>query len=372
MHELRNAARGKNEWADTYGNLGVTAPARLMQLPLHVLDPWEDVTGETQPFQPYTPAMLEDLAENIRRNGIIQPINVRPRPNGRFQIIAGHNRVSAAKIAGLSTVPSLVQELDDNQAAILMIDSNLKTRPHILPSERARAYKIRMEKLSHQGQRTDLSYGPMVHKPAIAGSNPTSVPLGQKFTGDTPNSTSVPVGQKFAGDTSNSTSVPVGQKFTSRNMVAQEIGIGQTQIQRYLRLNELHPHLLKMVDNGSLDKEQQDKNVPAMALRAGVELSYIPLEQQELLLQVMLEYGCKAPSTAQAGQLRSLAATQPLDEEMVRSVMVKNKAPKIEVLKLPAGRLSSLFPPNTLPEQMEAEIYKALIAYRKNHTPASV
>lgn len=340
MHELRNAARGKNEWADTYGNLGVTAPARLMQLPLHVLDPWEDVTGETQPFQPYTPAMLEDLAENIRRNGIIQPINVRPRPNGRFQIIAGHNRVSAAKIAGLSTVPSLVQELDDNQAAILMIDSNLKTRPHILPSERARAYKIRMEKLSHQGQRTDLSYGPMVHKPAIAGSNPTSV--------------------------------PVGQKFTSRNMVAQEIGIGQTQIQRYLRLNELHPHLLKMVDNGSLDKEQQDKNVPAMALRAGVELSYIPLEQQELLLQVMLEYGCKAPSTAQAGQLRSLAATQPLDEEMVRSVMVKNKAPKIEVLKLPAGRLSSLFPPNTLPEQMEAEIYKALIAYRKNHTPASV
>lgn len=339
MPELRNAARGENEWAATYGNLGMVAPVRLMQLPLHILDPWTDNTGEAQPFQPYTPAMLEDLADNIRRNGIIQPINVRPRPNGRFQIIAGHNRVAAAKIVGLPTVPALVQELDDDQAAILMIDSNLKTRPHILPSERARAYKLRMEKLSHQGKRTDL----------------TSVPVGQRLTAEP-----------------NPTSVPVGQKLTSRDIVAQEIGIGQTQIQRYLRLNDLHPDLLKMVDNGSLDKEQQDKNIPAMALRAGVELSYIPLEQQELLLQVMLEYGCKAPSMAQAGQLRSLAATQLLDEEAIRSVMVKTKAPKIEVLKLPAGRLSSLFPPNTLPEQMEAEIYEALIAYRKNHTPASV
>lgn len=339
MPDLRNTARGENEWAATYGNLGMVAPVRLMQLPLHILDPWEDVTGETQPFQPYTPSMLADLADNIRRNGIIQPITVRPRSNNRFQIIAGHNRVAAAKIVGLSTVPALVQELDDDQAAILMIDSNLKTRPHILPSERARAYKLRMEKLSHQGKRTDL----------------TSVPVGQKLTAEP-----------------NPTSVPVGQKLTSRDIVAQEIGIGKTQIQRYLRLNDLHPHLLKMVDNGSLDKEQQDKNIPAMALRAGVELSYIPLEQQELLLQVMLEYGCKAPSMAQAGQLRSLSATLPLDEEAIRSVMVKTKSPKIEVLKLPAGRLSSLFPPNTLPEQMEAEIYAALLAYRKNQSPASL
>ena len=354
MPELRNAARGASEWADTYGSMGMAAPARLMQLPLHILDPWTDTTGEAQPFQPYTPAMLEDLAENIRRNGIIQPITVRPRPNGRFQIIAGHNRVTAAKIVGLPTVPALVQELDDDQAAILMIDSNLKTRLHILPSERARAYKIRMEKLSHQGKRTDL----------------TSVPVGQKLTED-PNSTSVPVGQKLSEEP-NPTSVPVGQKLTSRDLVAQEIGIGQTQIQRYLRLNDLHPDLLKMVDNGALDKEQQDKNIPAMALRAGVELSYIPIGQQALLLVVMREYGCNAPSMAQAGQLRLLAATQVLDVEAICGVMVKTKGPKIEVLKLPAGRLSSLFPPGTLPEQMEAEIYEALIAYRKNHTPASV
>ena len=340
MPELRNTARGENEWAAAYGNLGMAAPVRLMQLPLHILDPWEDTTGEAQPFQPYTPAMLEDLAENIRRNGIIQPINVRPRPGGRFQIIAGHNRVTAAKIVGLATVPALVQELDDDQAAILMVDSNLKTRPHILPSERARAYKIRMEKLSHQGKRTDLTSAPLVQKLTLVDSSATSAPL--------------------------------EQKLTSREIVAHDIGISHAQVQRYLRLNDLHPDLLKMVDNGSLDKEQQDKNIPAMALRAGVELSYIPIGQQALLLVVMREYGCKAPSMAQAGQLRSLAATQVLDVEAICGVMVKIKAPKIDVLKLPAGRLSSLFPPNTLPEQMEAEIYEALVAYRKNNTPASV
>ena len=340
MPELRNTARGENEWAATYGNLGMAAPVRLMQLPLHVLDPWEDVTGETQPFNPYTPAMLEDLAENISRNGIIQPITVRPRPNGRFQIIAGHNRVNGAKIAGLTTVPALVQELDDDQAAILMIDSNLKTRPHILPSERARAYRLRMEKLSHQGKRTDLTCAPLEHK--------------------------------LTDNCSNTTCAPLEHKLKSRDIVAQELGVGHAQVQRYLRLNNLHPDLLKMLDNGSLDKEQQDKNIPAMALRAGVELSYIPVGQQALLLVVMREYGCKAPSMAQAGQLRSLAAAQPLDVEVICSVMVKIRGPKIDVLKLPAGRISSLFPPNTTPEQMETEIYEALIAYRKNQSPASV
>lgn len=339
MPELRNAARGENEWAATYGNIGTDAPVRLMQLPVHILDPWEDVTGETQPFNPYTPAMLADLAENIRRNGIIQPITVRPRPNGRFQIIAGHNRVAAARIAGLSTVPALVQELDNNQAAILMIDSNLKTRPHILPSEHARAYKLRMEKLSHQGQRTDLTSGPMVQK------------LTEKET--------------------TATYGPLVQKSTSRDIISEETGTNARQIQRYLRLNYLHPHLLKMVDNGFLDKEQQDKNIPTMALRAGVELSYIPMDQQDQLLQVMLEYSCKAPSMAQAGQLRSMAAVQPLDEEDIRSVMVKTKSPKTDLLKLPANRISRLFPPNTPPEQMESEIYEALIAYRKNQSPAS-
>lgn len=329
MIDHRNSARGENEWADTYGSLGIAAPIQQMQLPLHVLDPWTYANGEPQPFDPYTPAMLADLAENIRRNGVIQPITVRPRSNGRFQIIAGHHRVAASKIAGLPTVPALVRNLDDDTAGIWMIDSNIKTRPPMFPSARARVYKKRMQHLQNlRTKNMELQAGgPLVH-PA--------------------------------------------EKGKSRDIIAQETGANARQIQRYLRLNDLHPRLLKMVDNGSLDKEQQDKNIPAMALRAGVELSYIPMEQQELLLQVMLEYGCKAPSMAQAGQLRSLAAAQELDEESICSVMVKTKSPKPSILKLPATRISSFFPPNTLPEQMEAEIYDALLAYRKNQSPASV
>lgn len=356
MPELRNAARGKNEWAEVYGNLGQALSSRLMQLPLHMLDPWEDNTGEAQPFNPYTPTMLADLAENISRNGIIQPITVRPRPNGRFQIIAGHNRVNAAKIAGLTTVPALVQELDDDQAAILMIDSNLKTRPHILPSERARAYRMRMEKLSHQGKRTDL----------------TSVPLGHKLANDESISTCAPMEHKLTNDGSTSTCAPLEHKLKSRDVVAQELGISHAQVQRYLRLNYLHPHLLEMVDNGSLDKEQQDKNIPAMALRAGVELSYIPLKQQSLLLLIMDEVSCKAPSMAQAVQLRQLAAERELDEDTIRSVMVKIKSPKADTLKLPAARISSFFSPNASVEQMESEICAALAEFRKNHVPTSV
>lgn len=333
MPEHRNQARGENEWSATYGNLGLVEPARLMQLPISLLDPWEDITGEAQPFDPYTPAMLADLAKNISRNGIIQPINARPRPNGRFQIIAGHNRVASGKLAGLVSVPALVQELDDDQAAILMIDSNLKTRPHILPSERARAYRLRMKKLTHQGKRTD--------------------PRGCKIS-------------PLSLVDTRTTSAPLEQKWTSRDIVAHELGISHAQVQRYLRLNDLHPQLLKMVDNGSLDKEKQDKNIPAMALRAGVELSYIPMEQQDLLLQIMLEYGCKAPSMFQAEQLRSLAAVQELDKNTIRSVMVKIKPPKSPTVKLPAERICSCFPPNTPIDQMESEIYAALLAYRLN------
>lgn len=334
MTELRNAARGANEWADTYGNMGTAAPARLIQLPLHLLDPWEDSNGESQPFRPYTSTMLVDLAENIRRNGIIQPINARPRPNGRFQIIAGHNRVTGAKMVGLPTVPALVQDLDDNQAAILMVDSNLKTRQHILPSERARAYKLRMEKLSHQGRRTDLTSGPMV----------------QKSTDKNPGTTYG----------------PMVHKSTSRDIIAEETGINARQIQRYLRLNDLHPDLLNMVDNGSLDKEKQDHNIPVMALRTGIELSYIPLDQQELILSVMLEHRCKAPSMSQAEQLRRLASVQALDKPAILSIMVKAKAPQEATVKLPAVRIYSFFPPNTPINQIESEIYAALLAYRKN------
>ena len=366
MTELRNAARGANEWADTYGNMGTPAPARLIQIPLHLLDPWEDSNGEPQPFRPYTSTMLVDLAENIRRNGIIQPINARPRPNGRFQIIAGHNRVTGAKMVGLPTVPALVQDLDDNQAAILMVDSNLKTRQHILPSERARAYKLRMEKLSHQGRRTDLTSGPMVQKSTDKNPGTTYGPLVHKSSDENPGTTYGPLVHKSSDENPGTTYGPLVHKSTSRDIIAEETGINARQIQRYLRLNDLHPDLLNMVDNGSLDKEKQDHNIPVMALRTGIELSYIPLDQQELILSVMLEHRCKAPSMSQAEQLRRLASVQALDKPAILSIMVKAKAPQEASVKLPAVRIYSFFPPNTPIDQIESEIYAALLAYRKN------
>lgn len=320
MSDHRNIARGENEWADTYGGLGQLPAAQLMQLPLTVLDPWSGANGEDQPFRPYTPAMLEDLSENIRQHGIIQPITVRPRSNGRFQIIAGHNRVAASKLAGLTVIPALVQNLDDDQAAIVMIDSNLKTRPYILPSEKAFSYKMRLEAMKRKvGRRA----------------NGNASPLATHF--------------------------PSGRSDVE---LSEQVGEGKDQIRRYIHLTDLHPALLDMVDNGSLEKEKQDKNKLTLALRAGVELSYLTIDQQLLLLQVIAEAECKAPSMSQAEQLRQLAQAQALDEQAIWGVMVKAKPPKANVIKLPAARICSFFPPNTSPEQMEAEIYKALLAYR--------
>lgn len=312
MTERHNQARGANEWADTYGSMGAVPQAQLTQLPLHILDPWVDPIGKTQPFKPYSQDKLEELAENIRRNGVIEPICVRPMLGGRFQIIAGHNRVAASKLAGLRTIPALVQQLDDNQATILMVDSNLQHREKLLPSEKAFAYKMRLDAMNRQGQRNKATSGPM------------------------------------------------GQKW-SRDTLAEESGESARQIQRYIRLTFLVSPLLEMVDSEKF------------AFRAAVEISYLDEDAQAGLLLVMEDTGCKAPSMAQAAQLRKVFQDGELDEESILTVMVKFKPPKVTTVKLPAERISSFFPPNTSAEDMEREIYEALLAYRKNNqSPVSV
>lgn len=309
-----NTVRAVNEWEEVYGDLGQAPAARLMQLPLAVLDPWGTYSGKTQPFLPYTQEMLLDLADNIRRNGVIHPINVRPAGNGRFEILAGRNRTAAAKMAGLVTIPSLVQEMDDDQAEIVMLDSNLKTRPFLRPSEKAFAYQKRSEAQNRQGQRTDLTCGQIGHK--------------------------------------------------SRDELSdQESG---RQVQRYIRLTNLLRPLLDMVDNGDLPKDKRDKNIPTVAVNAGVELSWLKKDEQLLLLEVMEDAGSKSVSMSQASQLRQLSKDQTFDEETVRSVMVKEKsAGKLGTIKLPAHRISTFFPAGTSAERMEEIIVQALDAYRK-------
>ncbi len=298
------------EWQSVYGDMGTTPPVQFLQLPLDVLVPWKDPDGESQPFKPYTEEKLLELAENIKKRGVIEPICVRPMPDGKMQILSGHNRVSAARIAGLTTVPAQVRRIDDdNEARLVMLDANLQHREKLLPSEKAFAYKQLMKTLKRKAGRPSEKNG-------------------------------APVEHHLSG-----------QK--SRDIIAQEKGEGHEQIRRYIRLTELVKPMLDLVDADTL------------SLRAAVELSYISTDSQELILLVMEDAGCKAPSMAQAAKLRKLAQEGTLDESAMYQVLAKPaKAPK--PLKLPRERIASFFPADVTPEAMEAEIYEALLAWRRN------
>ena len=293
----------ENEWNDAFGDLGLSPQNQLVQLPLNRLIPWQDSNGKKQPFKLYNEEKLLELAESIEKRGVIEPICVRPLSDGQMQILAGHNRVAAAKLAGLTMIPAQVRTLDDNEAQILMVDSNLQHREKLLPSEKAFAYKMRMDAIRCQGRRTDL------------------------------------------------TSTPVVSKSRSDENVGEEVGESREQIRRYIRLTELVEDLLELADKETL------------SIRAGVELSYLTKEQQKMLLQVMKDVGCKAPSMAQATKLRKLAQQGMCDESGIYNVLVKVKK-ATPVLKLASERISSFFPADTTPEVMEAEIYEALLAYR--------
>lgn len=193
-----------DEWFAAYGTLGQMPQLQLVQLPLDILDAWESAGGFKQPFKMYSPEKLDDLAQSIREHGVIEAICVRPKPNGRMEIIAGHNRAAAARLAGLRTIPATVRQLDDAAAAIMLVDSNLKHRETLLPSEKAFAYQLRLNSLKRQGKRVDL----------------TSAQFEPKF----------------------------GQR--SSEQVAEEMGESRAQIQRYIRLTHLLPALLDMVDAG--------------------------------------------------------------------------------------------------------------------------
>ena len=308
MTERHNMARGSNEWESAYGNIGISPKAQLMQLPLHILDHWKGQDGQSQPFKPYTPEKLEELAASIRENGIIEAISVRPKSDGRMEILAGHNRVAAAKLAGLQTVPAVVQQLDDAAAEVVLVDSNLKHREKLLPSEKARAYKLLLDARKRQGQRTDLTSGQIVQK-------------------------------------------------LSRDAVAESFNETGRQIQRYIRLTYLIDPILDMVDTGK----------PGFA--AGVELSFLSHREQEDLLIVMQEED-RVPNGAQAKALRKASAAGELtDTDAIRAILVPESSTKPRILKIPTDRLAAFFPPNTPPDKMEAEIYEALKAYQNHLHP---
>lgn len=298
------------EWAAAYGDLGREPQTRLMQLPLTILDPWQSADGERQPFKAYTDAKLQELADSIKQHGVIEAICVRPKADGRMEIIAGHNRVAAARLAGLAAVPAIVQQLDDAQAAIMLVDSNLQHRETLLPSEKAFAYKLRLESMKRQGQRTDLTSGQIV------------------------------------------------RKLECTDQIGKDESESGRQIRRYIRLTYLIPALLDMVDNGK----------PGFA--AAVDLSFLGRDEQTALLEVMEREHIKAPNGAQAKALRKASAdrTAGLTAEDILQVLrpvPSRTPPKSKTLSVSRDELTG-YMPATITTDAEALAYiKQALAYWK-------
>jgi len=260
---------------------------------------------ENHPFKVRQDEELQKLVESIKENGILIPAIARPKGEG-YEIIAGHRRKLAAAIAGLPTLPVLVRDLTDEQAIIAMVDSNVQ-RENVLPSEKAFAYKMKLEAVKR-------------------------LPGRPKENGDQ-------LGHNF-----------VGRK--SIDVLADNAADSRNQIQRYIRLTELIPQLLKMVDERKI------------AFNPAVELSYLPKEQQALLLSAM-EAEQSTPSLSQAQRLKALSAEGKLTEESVRKVMREQKGNQQEQVKIPYGRIRSIVKKDMLPKELEDFIIKAIEDYQK-------
>lgn len=267
---------------------------------------------QQHPFKVRDNQDMDELIESIQKNGVIMPCIVRPKENGRYEMVSGHRRKHAAIRAGLDSLPCIVRDLDDIQATILMVDSNAH-RPYILPSEKAYAYKMRLEAMKRQGFRSDL------------------------------------------------TSAPVGQKF-SVEQIAENSTDSKTQIQRYVRLTYLIPELLQMVDN-SVEKPTEAEAL-SMAMRPAVELSYLTPENQKIVLDFMQDT-LSTPSHAQAIQLREMQNKGILNPQGIYDLLAQEKPNQKLSSKIPINRFSRYFPPNTSAEDIEKGIFKALDFYQK-------
>lgn len=283
------------------------------------LDISEIESFKNHPFQVRDNADMEELVDSIKENGLLEPCIVRPTSNGKYEMISGHRRKHAAIRAGITTIPCIVRNLDDNQATILMVDSN-KHRPYLLPSEKAFAYRMRLEAMNSQGKRTDL------------------------------------------------TSVPVAQKSTSREQLGKEVGESQDQIRRYVRLTYLIPELLQMVDN-SVEKPD-DKFALAVAMRPAVELSYLTPDNQRTVLSYM-EDALITPSHAQTIILRNMQKEGNLTAASVYNLLSEEKPNQKASEKISVSKFSRYFPAETSAATIEKEIFKALDFYREHHKQLS-
>lgn len=277
------------------------------EIRLDLIDPWSDQEHSRQPFRPYTQEKLEELSENIRQNGVITPIRLRPSPftPGRYQLLAGHNRVEAAKLAGLHTIPALINNLDDASAALVLVDSNLYQRDHLLPSEKAFAYKMRLDAMKRQGKRNDL------------------------------------------------TSTQGVAKLRSDEQVGAANGESRETVRRYICLTQLLPELLDMVDT------------EAIPFTAGVSISFLPRPAQQLLLTAMQSYEIKSITRSQGEELKSFK--DDLNEETILRIFGKSRKslPKPQSIKISVEYPAKIMKKLKNDEELQRRVRTVIEAYVK-------
>ena len=251
------------------------------------------------PFKVRDDEKMQETVESVKAYGVLVPAIVRQRPDGEYEIVAGHRRKRASELAGLSELPAIVRDLDDDAATIIMVDSNLQ-RENILPSERAQAYKMKLEAIKRQGERRDL------------------------------------------------TSPQVAAKFRADDEVAKAAGVSGDTVRRFIRLTELQPELQEMVDSGK------------MAMTPAVELSYLKPKEQELLLET-IDCEQATPSLSQAQRMKKLSQAGDLNEDTMLSIMSEQKKPELSSnITLSGDKLRKYFPKSYTPAQIENTIFKLL------------
>lgn len=274
---------------------------RVQEIPLSELHPFKN-----HPFRVVDDEAMQRTVESVAQFGVLAPALARPRPEGGYELVAGHRRMRASELAGLETMPVIVRQMDDDAATIAMVDSNLQ-RETLLPSERAFAYKMKMEAMKHQGERTDL----------------TSGQLGRK-----------------------------SDSKESREIIAEQTGESARQVQRFINLTNLIPELLDMVDRKEI------------AFNPAVELSFLKKEEQQGFLEAM-DYGQSTPSLSQAQRIKKLSQAGICTQEAMNTIMNEEKKSELDTVTLKNDVLRKYFPRSYTPKQMQDTIIRLLEQWQK-------
>ena len=274
---------------------------RIQDIPLAQLH-----TFKNHPFKVKDDEAMMDTAESIRQHGVLVPAIARPEPEGGYEIVAGHRRHRASELAGMETMPVIVRDLDDDEATIIMVDSNLQ-RETLLPSERAFAYKMKLDAMKHQGERMDLTCAQLGHK---------------------------------------------SDNRKSRDILAEQVGQSKNQVQRFIRLTELTPSMLDLVDERKI------------AFNPAYELSFLKTEEQNMLMEAM-EYAQATPSLSQAQRLKKFSQEGKLSADVMEAILSEEKKNEVDKVTLDSGTLRKYFPQSYTPQRMQETIIKLLEQWQR-------